>query len=602
MKYHMIAALAATLASGSLFATTATPRIVGGDIADTNWHTLAALIHKPSKEAAAEANQDFPVAWGQICGGTLLSQDWVLTAAHCVHSDDITIDTSDLELLIGSQTLDVAINSPLLLDASSVIVHPNYNDTTFENDIALIRLAEPANIGNGNIQSGVLATLTTDAQLEALDSYDDILNGLGWGVVAYNDEARNELVLPIELQEVALDYVPNASCQNMLNLFSIGDNILDTMLCTNEPEPDGLPNGDPFGEDTCQGDSGGPLYLTQATLNDSPQVGITSFGYECGHLNLPGVYTRVSRYLDWIEQQTSIAGLALRDLTIAESTDSFQGFQTIDFQVPVENAGANGATNFALTIEHPQAFSLNTSEAGLSCAASTNGVTECDYDGSAIPGGSTQSFAFTATDANSQSGATVQLQATVELDRSRDYHRLNNTGTITLQLGQPELHIAAEPVCLSTRNNEVEMRIEANVANQDDAIDSVGTRITGSLPEALTLVNKNISACTEENDDYECQLGLLEANSEQSLTVAIRAAAETMAMVTIAVENDNGTQVGSSLETTVALDFSREDLEACPSVTPPSTLAPRSSGGGGGSLHLGLLSLLMLLGLYRRKA
>lgn len=600
MKYRMIAALAAILASGSLFAATATPRIVGGNDADTDWLSLVALIDVPIKQDAETAGATYPVFQAQYCGGTLLSQDWVLTAAHCVQFNGVTTNAADIELLIGSQTLDVATNSPLLHSAASVIVHPEYNQLTNANDIALIQLDEPATIGS-NVQSGVLATPNTDEQTEALSSYNDILSALGWGVVTYEDPEREQPIYSLDLQEVALDYVPNSTCQSHYNLNGNSESILNSMLCANEPSPDGNPDGDPFGEDSCQGDSGGPLYLTKTALNDSPQVGVTSFGHECGDAALPGVYTRVSQYLSWIEQQTSIAGLALRDLTIAESTDSFQGFQTIDFQVPVENAGANGATNFALTIEHPQAFSLNTSEAGLSCTVSTNGVTECDYDGAAIPGGSTQSFAFTATDANSQSGTTVQLQATVELDRSRDYHRLNNTGTITLQLGQPELTIAAEPVCLSTRNNAVEMRIEASVSNLDEVIDSIGTRVIGSLPETLTLVSKNSTSCNEENGNYECQLGLLEAGNQLSSTVVIQADAETVATLPVAVDNDNGTQVGSVLETSVELDFSREDLEACPKATPPSTLAPRSSGGGG-SLPLGLLSLLMMFGFYRRKA
>lgn len=609
MKYRLIAALASTLACGTLFAATASPRVVGGETADTGWNTLAALIDKQRKQDAIDAGSAFPVGMGQVCGGTLLSRDWVLTAAHCVRSGIVTTPASDLEILVGSQTLDVPTNSPLLLDAASVIVHAGYNDNTFENDIALIRLAEPAETGSTSIHTGVLARLDTDSAMESLVSYDDILSVLGWGVATYEDHDDNpatplQPVAFVELQEVALDYVTNASCQTTIDLFTNGDQILDTMLCANEPTPD---QDDTFGEDSCQGDSGGPLLLTRTTLNDSPQVGITSFGYStdgtCGDPAIPSVYTRVSRYLDWIEQHTGAAELALRDLTIADGDNTFQGFGTIDFQVPVENAGSRAATHFALTITHPVELSLVPApdQTGLSCTPSDNGATTCQYTGTAIPGGATQPFDFTATDSNSQSDTDLQLEATVELDNQRDYYRLNNSGNITLQLGQPELVIAAEAVCLSPRNGQVEMRIEASLANQDPVIDSLGTRITGPLDDALSLVSKLSAGCSTNEGQYTCQLGQLDAGQELAATIVIRANADTVKTLQVQVENDNGVNVGSVTETEVALDFSRDDLEACPDVPPPATRAPRSSGGGGGSLPLGLLSLMVLLGLYRRK-
>jgi len=261
MKYRITAALAATLTCSSLFAATATPRIVGGDDADTDWLSLVALIDVPIKEDAETAGATYPVFQAQYCGGTLLSQDWVLTAAHCVRFNGVTTNAADIELLIGSQTLDVATNSPLLHNAASVIVHPGYNQLTNANDIALIQLDEPATIGS-DLQPGVLATPGTDEQTEELSSYNDILSALGWGVVTYDDPERQQPVYSLDLQEVALDYVPNSTCQNNYNLNGNGESILNSMLCANEPAPDGNPNGDPFGEDSCQGDSGGPLFLT----------------------------------------------------------------------------------------------------------------------------------------------------------------------------------------------------------------------------------------------------------------------------------------------------------------------------------------------------
>ena len=139
MKYRLIAALASTLACSTLFAATASPRVVGGDTADTGWNTLVALIDKQRKQDGIAEEHPFPVGKGQVCGGTLLSRDWVLTAAHCVRSGVVTTPASELELLVGSQTLEVSPDSPLLLDAANIIVHAGYNENTFENDIALIR-------------------------------------------------------------------------------------------------------------------------------------------------------------------------------------------------------------------------------------------------------------------------------------------------------------------------------------------------------------------------------------------------------------------------------------------------------------------------------
>ncbi len=79
------------------------------------------------------------------------------------------------------------------------------------------------------------------------------------------------------------------------------------------------------GQDTCQGDSGGPLYFADTINSKSKYIvaGVTSYGYQCAQRNYPGVYTRVSYYLDWINDQTSFtinSGSFRKSLTFLTST------------------------------------------------------------------------------------------------------------------------------------------------------------------------------------------------------------------------------------------------------------------------------------------
>ena len=195
------------------------------------------------------------------CGGTVLDAKTILTAAHCQVSTNHYI-------MVGKTNRNEGQNV-----AIANVINSNWNQNTMDNDIAIVKLATPLTLG-GDVQAICLPSANFNPAVGAECFVS------GWGTLQSGAQS-----LPTELQYVGVPVTSQASCNS-----AYSNGITANMICA------GLEAG---GKDSCQGDSGGPFVCMEG--NNPVITGVVSFGIGCASPGFPGVYARVSQYLDWIK-------------------------------------------------------------------------------------------------------------------------------------------------------------------------------------------------------------------------------------------------------------------------------------------------------------
>ncbi|XP_068773120.1 suppressor of tumorigenicity 14 protein isoform X3 [Struthio camelus] len=242
-------------------------RIVGGQNSDVGEWPWQVSLHVKGQ--------------GHICGASLISERWLVSAAHCfgylqgISYSNSKLWTAYLGLTDQRNRNDANVQARAI---KRIISHPNFNDYTFDYDIAVMELQEPVTF------SSVVQPICLPDSTHNFPAGKDLWV-TGWGATVEGGSGATTL------QKAEIRLINQTVCNELLS-----GQLTPRMMCV------GILTG---GVDACQGDSGGPLVSVEAS-NRMFLAGVVSWGDGCAQRQKPGVYTRLTKLRPWLKEQTGL--------------------------------------------------------------------------------------------------------------------------------------------------------------------------------------------------------------------------------------------------------------------------------------------------------